>query len=110
MGTPVICHFASGFIGSLLCLKNSSTLLHGAKCSSFSATTSLFSESGCFLLLLLFVFLAFLGPHLWHMDVPRLGVKLELQLPAYTTVTATPDLSPVFDLHSSSRQCQILNP
>ena len=28
-----------------------------------------------------------LGPHLWHMEVPRLGVKLGLQLPAYTTAT-----------------------
>ena len=27
----------------------------------------------------------FLGPHLWLMDVPRLGVKSELQLLAYTT-------------------------
>ena len=27
----------------------------------------------------------FLGPHPWHMEVPRLGVELELQLPAYTT-------------------------
>ena len=35
----------------------------------------------------------FLGLHLWHMEVPRLGVKSELQLPAYTTATATPDLS-----------------
>ena len=25
------------------------------------------------------------------MEVPRLGVELELQLPAYTTATATPD-------------------
>ena len=24
----------------------------------------------------------------WHVEVPRLGVKLELQLPAYTTATA----------------------
>ena len=30
-----------------------------------------------------FVFLLFLGPLPWHMGVPRLGVKLELQLPAY---------------------------
>ena len=29
----------------------------------------------------------FLGPHLWHMEVPRLGVEWELQLPAYTTAT-----------------------
>ena len=32
-----------------------------------------------------------LGPHLWHMEVPRLGVTSELQLPAYTTATAMPD-------------------
>ena len=25
-----------------------------------------------------FFFLAFLGPHPWHMEVPRLGVQLEL--------------------------------
>ena len=34
----------------------------------------------------------FLGPHLRHVDVPRLGVESELQLPAYTTATATLDL------------------
>ena len=44
------------------------------------------------------------------MEVPRLGVELELQLPAYTTATATPDLSRICDLHRSSRQYQILNP
>ena len=33
----------------------------------------------------------FLGLHLWHMEVPRLGVESELQLPAYTTATAMPD-------------------
>ena len=37
-------------------------------------------------------FFRFLGSHLQHMDVPRLGVKLELQLPAYTTATAMRDL------------------
>ena len=31
------------------------------------------------------------------MEVPRLGVELELQLPAYTTATATRDLSHVCD-------------
>ena len=44
------------------------------------------------------------------MEVPRLGVKLELQRLAYVTVTATPDLSHVCNLHHSSRQHQILNP
>ena len=35
---------------------------------------------------------------------------MELQLLAYATATATPDLSLVFDLHHSSWQCQTLNP
>ena len=38
-------------------------------------------------------FLGFLGPHVQHMEVPRLGVALELQLPAYTTAKATQDPS-----------------
>ena len=56
-----------------------------------------------------FVF-AILGPHLRHIEVPRLGVKSELQLPAYTTATATQDPSRVYNLHHSSRQHQILHP
>ena len=45
------------------------------------------------------------------MEFPRLGVKSELQLMAYTTATATAmqDLSLVCDLHHSSWQCWILN-
>ena len=57
-----------------------------------------------------FFFLSFLGPHLWHVDVPRLGVCLELQLPAYAIATATPDPSHICCLHHSSQQHQILNP
>ena len=53
---------------------------------------------------------AFIGPHTWHMEVCRLRVKLELELPAYTTATATRDLTCVCDLHNSSQQCRILNP
>ena len=37
--------------------------------------------------------------HLWHIEVPRLGVEFELQLLAYTTATAVPDLSRIWDLH-----------
>ena len=44
------------------------------------------------------------------MELPRLGVQLELQLLAYATVIATPDPSHVCDLCHSSRQCWILNP
>ena len=36
-------------------------------------------------LFFIFLFLVFWGPHLQHMEVPRLGVALELQLPAYIT-------------------------
>ena len=38
-----------------------------------------------------------------HMKVPRLGVKSKLQLPAYTTITATQDPSLVCDLHQQNR-------
>ena len=44
------------------------------------------------------------------MEVPRWGVKMELQLPAYATATATQDLSYVFNLHHSSRQYWIFDP
>ena len=39
------------------------------------------------------LFFSFLGLHLQYMEVPGLGVKLEPQLQAYTTATATLDLS-----------------
>ena len=51
-----------------------------------------------------------LGLPLWHMEVPRLAVKLELPLLAWATATAMWDPSCVCDLHHSSQQCQILNP
>jgi len=44
------------------------------------------------------------------MEVPRLGVESELQLPVYTTATATGDPSHICNLHHSSGQCQTLNP
>ena len=55
-------------------------------------------------------FFFFFGPHLQHTEVPRLGGDVELQLPVYTTATAMPDSSCLFDLHHSSRQQWILNP
>ena len=57
-----------------------------------------------------FCVIFFLGPQVWHMELPRLGVKWELQLLAYTTATATMDLSSICGLHHSSQQCQILSP
>ena len=60
----------------------------------------------------LFIYLfCFLGLDPQHMEVPRRGVvKLELQLLAYITATATWDLSHVCDLHLSSWRRQISNP
>ena len=43
------------------------------------------------------------------MEIQRLGVKLELQLLAYATATATPDPSHVCSLRHSSQQRRILN-
>ena len=58
----------------------------------------------------LFSFFVFLGLHLWNMEVPRVGVESELQLPAYATATAMWDPNRVCDLHHSSRQHWIFNP
>ena len=60
-----------------------------------------------YLLIIIFVLafffcLFFGGSCPWHMEVPKLGVESELQLPAYTTATATPDLSHICKLHCSS--------
>ena len=54
--------------------------------------------------------LFFLGLHLQHVEVPRLGAESKQQLSAYATATATPNPSQVCDLHHSSWQRQILNP
>ena len=52
-----------------------------------------------------FVFL-FSGPHMQHMEVPRLGVKSELQLPAYTIAIAGSE--PHQRSTPQLKQCQIL--
>ena len=76
--------------------------------SSFTSVSTV-----CFLFCFGFWFLGFfcfLGLHLQHMEVLRLGMESKLQLLAYATATATRDPSHVFDLYHSSRQCRILNP
>ena len=55
-------------------------------------------------------FFVFLGLYLRHMEVPRLGVESEPQLPVYTTATAMPDPSFFCKLHHSSWQHWILHP
>ena len=56
-------------------------------------------------------FIFFLGLSIWHMEVPRLGVELELQFPGCTTATATHNLSHVCEpcLHHSSQRHQKRN-
>ena len=82
-----------------------SLVIHNAVLQGNNVNLTQISESKKF-----FLSFVFLGPHLWHMEVPRLGVQSELQLPAYTTATAIRDLSHVCDPHHSSWQHQILNP
>jgi len=48
-----------------------------------------------FLFFNFFLFFGFLGPHPWHMEVPRLGVGSELHLPAYTTTTSNTRSEPL---------------
>ena len=52
----------------------------------------------------------FLGLHPQHMEIPRLGDELELQLPGYAAATAAQDLSHIYDIHHSSWHCRIFNP
>ena len=69
----------------------------------------LLGKSQFFCFCSVFFFFCFLGSNPRHMEVPRLGVQLELQLLPYATATAMQDPSCICNLHHSSRQCQILN-
>ena len=58
----------------------------------------------------IFFFFFFFGLHLQHMEVPQLGVELELPLLAYATAIAMLNLSCVCNLGCSLQQRRILNP
>ena len=83
-------------------------------CNSLMSSywASLFSFFLPYSLFLSFSFLLacflFLGPHPWHLEVPRLRVELELQL--VTCATTKLDPSCVCNLHHSSGPHWILNP
>ena len=62
-----------------------------------------------FVLFYFFLFRATLVAY-GNLEVPRLGVESELQLPAYATATARPDPSHICDLHHSSCQCWMADP
>ena len=57
----------------------------------------------------IFFVIFFLGPHPQHMEVPRLGVKLELHLPTYATVTEMADLTELH-LRPTSQLMAMLHP
>ena len=37
------------------------------------------------------LFFSFLWPHLWYMEIPRLGTESEMHLPTYAMATVSPD-------------------
>ena len=91
------------------------TILRGFFFSSFPSLFQLSDGKGLRIqqfFLFFFFFCLFWGLvlHPWHMEVSRLGVKLELQLLAYATSMATPDWSCICELHGSFQHCRILNP
>ena len=98
---PNLCnHFHTG--GHIGCFP-SFTIIHNILINIFVHSPSLFQLWFNISLSLFF----FLGPHLWHMDIPRPGVELELQLPAYATATATGNPSCSCNPHHSPWQRQI---
>ena len=55
-----------------------------------------------------FFFFFFFAPHLWPMEVPRLGVESELEPLAYITATATSGSEP--RLRPTSQLTAMLDP
>ena len=56
----------------------------------------------------LFFSFFFSGPQVQYMEVPRLGIKSEIQLPAYTTAMAMPDPNYFCNLHDSHSNARYL--
>ena len=57
-----------------------------------------------------FLSFVFLGPHLQHMEVPRLGIKSKLQLSATATATVIWDTSHVCNLYHTTAQDNARSP
>ena len=96
--------------GTLLALCLHLTSPYWSSLCEYNQTKAHFPILLCNPHLSIFLFLVFFGPHPQHTEVSGLGIKLELQLPAYIKAEATQDLSCVFDLHRNSQQHWILNP
>ena len=103
--------YASCKVGGLNASRLSSTRVEMHVSYSLLYHQTLKKVKILFFLWLSFCLSVFLSwPHLRHMEVPRLGVELELLPLAHTTATATQDPSCTCNLHHSSWQLQILNP
>ena len=61
-----------------LCSKSKINLKVSFFKAGFESSSFYGSEMDLFLFLLFFFFFFFLGPHLWHMEAPRLGISSEL--------------------------------
>ena len=90
------------------CMETQPLFTHACTHSLLDTQTQAHSQVSFFFFFCLLSFVS-LGPHPQPMEVPRLGVQSELQPPAYTTATTTPDPKLVCDLHHSLRQGHILN-
>ena len=96
----------SGLLGSVLNFTYMTTRLRPL-CGKLKGR--MHRQNNNFPWLLFYLFAFFLGLNPWHMEVPRLGAELELQLSAYTTATATREPRHIFDLHHGSWQHWIPN-
>ena len=101
------------YVEPCVVLMSSNDWVYSVSLGLCSTVDTLFQFIFKFLNLKNFLFYLFvlLGPRALHLQVPRLGVKSELQLSATATATATAtqDSSFICDLHHSSQQCRILN-
>ena len=103
-------HLNSVYTCPLLCLVHSCSKCMQGSAAIFTICSNATFSTRPFLSIFFFLVSVFWGLHPWHMEVPRLGAELKLQLLAYTTVMATWDPSCVCDLHHSLWQHRILNP
>lgn len=64
------------------------------------------TSAGKTILYVSFFFFFFLvgAAHLWHMEVPKLGIESQLRLPAYVTATEKQGPSHICDLYHNSQQ------
>ena len=92
------------------CVKHLNIILDSVKLLEENIIRKLFDINHSYIDIFIFLSFVFLGPHPQQMEVPRLGVELEVQPLAYARATAMPDPSSVCDLHHSSQQRRILNP